>query len=64
MSANKIVTNHLIETPIGVTIDQESDLGEPRQQTPSAEKAADIGNNITSEEQPLSLMSEGEWNCA
>lgn len=55
MSANKIVTNHLMELPIGMIVDQESEPGDSQHKPVPAEKADHPGD--ADEQLPMAL-----WN--
>ncbi len=58
MTANKIVTNHLMELPIGVAVDQDRGLGELPDKPTSAKDADEPGNYTSSDEQmPMALFN-------
>lgn len=58
MSANKIVTNHLMELPIGMAVDQESEPGDSQHNPAPTEKADDPGNATNTDDQfPMALFN-------
>lgn len=58
MSANKIVTNHLMELPIGMPVDPDSKSGESQHKPEPAEKADGPENATNTDDQfPMALFN-------